>query len=285
MADDIIRSFLHKMDEEPDEAMHRLVLADWLDEHDQPHRAELIRLHTEMARLKRRDPSRAALAEREEQLCTEHRSAFLGSLEQLPPTWQIDIGTYGQLAGNVKVEHLPWVHQEAQEGVWLRRLRVHGRMDVAAILAPLASPNLASLTQLVLFNNGLGDAGARTLAQAPLLARLTALSLRCNEIGSAGLAALASSPYLTRLTHLDLDGNDIGPEGVLALVGSSHLGRLRSLSLAFNPIGDAGARALASSKKLSSLKELVLGGFPRFTQQTDQALRQRFGAGLDLGGR
>jgi uncharacterized protein (TIGR02996 family) len=285
MADDIIRSFLHKMDEEPDEDMHRLVLADWLDEHDQPHRAELIRLHTERDRLKRKDSRRAALAEREEQLCTEHRSAFLGGLDQLPPMWQIDIGTYGQLAGNVKVEHLPWVHQEAQEWVWLRRLRVHGRMDVAAILAPLASPNLANLTQLVLFNNGLGDAGTRTLALAPLLARLTALTLCCNEIGSAGLAALASSPHLARLTHLDLDGNNIGSEGVQALACSSCLGRLRSLNLAFNPIADAAALALASSRKLSSLRELVLGSFLCFAPKTEHALRKRFGTGLDLGGR
>jgi uncharacterized protein (TIGR02996 family) len=36
---------------EPDEDLHRLALADWLDEHDQPERAEFIRVQCELAKL------------------------------------------------------------------------------------------------------------------------------------------------------------------------------------------------------------------------------------------
>jgi uncharacterized protein (TIGR02996 family) len=59
----------------PDDDAPRLVYADWLDEHDQPERAEFIRVQCELAR--RDDP---ALRRREVELLAKHHDALAGPL-------------------------------------------------------------------------------------------------------------------------------------------------------------------------------------------------------------
>jgi uncharacterized protein (TIGR02996 family) len=53
---------------EPEDDTARLVLADYLEENDQPDRAALIRVQCELARLPKKDAGRKALAAREKQL-------------------------------------------------------------------------------------------------------------------------------------------------------------------------------------------------------------------------
>ena len=73
-------AFLRAIRAAPDDDAPRLALADWLDEHDQPERAEFVRVQVEL------DPTRDQLAlprvrelrAREAELLAEHRAAWLG---------------------------------------------------------------------------------------------------------------------------------------------------------------------------------------------------------------
>ena len=76
-------AFLRAICEEPDEDAHRLVYADWLDEHDQPERAEFIRVQCALAKIDTDDPRRPELAAREKALIDEHKRAWIGEL----PEW------------------------------------------------------------------------------------------------------------------------------------------------------------------------------------------------------
>jgi len=60
----LLRAFIA----DPADDTVRLAYADWLDEHDEPERAEFIRVQIELARLPTDDPRRTALGEREAEL-------------------------------------------------------------------------------------------------------------------------------------------------------------------------------------------------------------------------
>jgi hypothetical protein len=63
---------------------------------------------------------------------------------------------------------------------------------------------LSSLEVLELWNNGIEPAGVEALAGSAHLATLRQLRLGCNSVGDRGAKALLSSPYLNHLTFLDL---------------------------------------------------------------------------------
>lgn len=79
--------FLRAITEEPDDYAHRLVFADWLEEHSEPgseehERAEFIRLQIQLPQLAKNHPQRPALCERERELRKRFRvqdKARLGS--------------------------------------------------------------------------------------------------------------------------------------------------------------------------------------------------------------
>src|SRR4051794_1321406 len=61
-------SFLAAIIDCPEDDTHRLVYADWLDDHGQPERAEFIRLQCRLACLSEEDPQREQLEKREREL-------------------------------------------------------------------------------------------------------------------------------------------------------------------------------------------------------------------------
>eukprot|EP00191_Tetraselmis_sp_GSL018_P010024 CAMPEP_0177617222 /NCGR_PEP_ID=MMETSP0419_2-20121207/24730_1 /TAXON_ID=582737 /ORGANISM="Tetraselmis sp., Strain GSL018" /LENGTH=94 /DNA_ID=CAMNT_0019115645 /DNA_START=504 /DNA_END=784 /DNA_ORIENTATION=+ len=79
--------------------------------------------------------------------------------------------------------------------------------------------NDPTLTQLEFTSyNGIGDEGAKVLAEALNNGALTELSLRGNGIGDEGAKALAAALWQNpALTELRLWGNIIGDEGAKAL--------------------------------------------------------------------
>src|SRR5437763_11909659 len=81
MTDDEI-AFLRLILADPDADGPRLVLADWLDEHGQPDRAEFVRLQCAAARGDSAALTPAARA-RMDELETAHRAAWLGPLARV----------------------------------------------------------------------------------------------------------------------------------------------------------------------------------------------------------
>ena len=70
--------FLRAIIADPADDLPRLVYADWLDENNDPARAEFIRVQCELAGLPEDDPRRPGLEDREHVLLEEHEAAWLG---------------------------------------------------------------------------------------------------------------------------------------------------------------------------------------------------------------
>src|SRR5262245_2518774 len=73
-------AILREICENPDDDAPRLVYADWLDEHGQPDRAELIRVQCEEAPLAHDDPRAAKLEKRAMAILDEHSSEWVSKL-------------------------------------------------------------------------------------------------------------------------------------------------------------------------------------------------------------
>jgi uncharacterized protein (TIGR02996 family) len=77
------QAFLQDILAHPGDDAPRLIYADWLDEHDQPDRAEFIRTQIELARPQPPGRQRAVLESRERALLRQHRRAWTRHL----PRW------------------------------------------------------------------------------------------------------------------------------------------------------------------------------------------------------
>src|SRR3954466_3476753 len=75
-------AFLRAILDHPDDDLPRLVYADWLDEHGDPGRAEVIRVQGERARLPEDDPRRADLEDREAALLLAHEERWRQELPE-----------------------------------------------------------------------------------------------------------------------------------------------------------------------------------------------------------
>src|SRR3954454_17897246 len=81
-ADQTRAGFLAAICRSPDDDAPRLVLADWLEEHGDPERAEFIRIQCLLARLlsPAERPQRGPLLRREAHLVTQHGGGWPGPL-------------------------------------------------------------------------------------------------------------------------------------------------------------------------------------------------------------
>jgi uncharacterized protein (TIGR02996 family) len=277
--------------EAPDDDAPRLVLADYLMDHDDPalaDRGDFLRVQCLLARLAPRDRARQPLLAREEELLERHRTAWLGGAGAAPPGCAFRRGlihveppqaTFNQLLAWAATPVGAWLEalvlssagteavQQLAGAAWLERLTslaVHrgswpslGAGDGAA-LALAASPHARHLARLDLRDANLGPAGVRALSRGSHLGRLRALRLARNRVGDEGARALASTSCLTGLEHLDLARAEVGAAGVRALAASPQLAGLRRLSLAGCVLGREGAAHLAGASAFPRLSSLDL---------------------------
>jgi hypothetical protein len=127
------------------------------------------------------------------------------------------------------------------------------RRSLTALRSSVRLSRVAPLRELYLFYNGIGNDGARALADAlrHTAAPLRELHLASNNIGDDGARALADALRHTAapLTRLNLSCNGIGDDGARALADALRhtAAPLRELVLSYNHIGPDGAAALVSS--------------------------------------
>jgi uncharacterized protein (TIGR02996 family) len=256
----------------------RLVYADFLDESDDPAdraRGELIRVQCALARLSEDHPRRGELSYREGELLQHYQHAWADHLRGLADGYEFRRG----LLDAVSVSAATFLARgdELFRRAPVRRVRL---LDAARHVAKLADcPFLASVRELDLCGNDLGNGGVNVLLRSPYLTRLQDLDLSFNglcdggvqllarsaavprlralalsdngRIGAAGVAALADSPHLAGLRALDVSGNDVTDAGIRAVTGSRFLTRLHTFRVHNNRIGDAGVAELASSALLA----------------------------------
>jgi uncharacterized protein (TIGR02996 family) len=266
-------AFLADICEHPDEDAPRLVYADWLDEHGQSERAELIRVQCSLARLRYDDDRVSDLQAREYRLLSRYLPAWRegyryakfrrGFIEQLDfcgpgsfvkdvpdlfrshPVRDVEIGSQEAPGWGRLVAGCP--HLSRVETLRLTERRSHVT-DFSDFLAILSSPHLTNLRALDASGGHeygddgllelLGSPGRTTRGRSdngllPSLRRLRRLSLNEMRLTDRGVRALAESPLAGTLTHIDLSRN----EGITA----------------------DGIRAMIDSPLWSRLEELNLG--------------------------
>jgi uncharacterized protein (TIGR02996 family) len=175
--------FLQDIVESPDDDTPRLVYADWLDDHDQPERAEFIRVQCELARMVVFNERRRALLARQHLLIAEHGSAWLRAEWPKAANTEVNATTF-------------------QRG-FVAELSLHGRgLGDAGLRALARTSRLRLVAGLDLRDNKINASGLRALAASPFVAGLTFLDLRENRFQRDSLYVLAASPHLERLREL-----------------------------------------------------------------------------------
>jgi uncharacterized protein (TIGR02996 family) len=278
-------AFLQAIIEAPDDDTPRLVYADWLDEHGQDERAELVRVQCELARLAEGDRLRPELAAREWKLLTEHGKEWAQPLREAVSSWELRRGLVeavtisGDAGAGRFIRLAPTLFRLAP----IRHLCFRPETMFRRVPAGLTDMTVAEF-------HAVGHDCLRELTRLTELLRVRTLDLSDNELDYRSALVLADAPNLAGLKSLDLGTNCVSDSGARALANSPHLKGLETLNLSGGEdrqadwsvigvtrpnIGDAGAIALASSPYLDGLKRLLLYE-NRLSEEAQQALRARF---------
>lgn len=271
-------ALLDAVKDNPDDDTPRLVLADWLDEQDNPldaERAAFIRkniadFHSRSGSYFRTDEG-DALAQR-----------WLGPILSLGPA-NFARGLpllYIEGPRLLKSDTPALLTSEAFAFVQFVELTAAGgtRMEAIAKLPELRFIPGLSLNPF----NSLGVHYATKFFESPNLTGLRHISFRGIDPGAAGIQALAANPALSRLRKLWLFHNKLVDKAVAALATAKHLTNLTHLDLHDNNIGDKGAAALATSKLFPKLSVLDMRENPRLTADGKKLLRDTFGDRVKL---
>lgn len=221
--------------ESPHDDTHRLVYADWLEDHGQADRAEFIRVQLRLAALGEYDDERDDLEVRERELLARHEKAWVGELPPEVCGWQFRRGFVDELTMPARAFVRDWRMMFARHPLTNVRF-VDGDDDFPA--ADLAvCPGLERLSGLRLRDCNLDemDRGVKALLQSPLLHNLRRLDLAENGMCYVAGEYLANNPALTGLEELDFSGGGLDePDSENALAcftGSKVLTSLKRLRM------------------------------------------------------
>jgi hypothetical protein len=154
-------------------------MADWLDEHDQPARAEFVRVQVELARGVADRARRRALELRQSQLLFAHDAEWVAPLAKVLGLREGEWGGWVFRRGFVEYFHLP-----------------------AAVVNKYGA-RLAELTPVrELFLRPCNSANVVALCRRPWLASVTHLYLEGDRLTTAAVEAMLNCPYLTNLRVL-----------------------------------------------------------------------------------
>jgi uncharacterized protein (TIGR02996 family) len=269
--------FLADLRDNPNDEATRLIYADWLDEHDQPAQAELIRVQLDCERLEPDGPAWGKAVWRALEILAERQEAWVGRLRSIARGWLFVRGLIDEVEIDAAAfaEHAEEVLRVAPAAGF--RVHVDGRPGVQTLVG---CRRLRQVRRLALLGGHLGGTTARLLAESPNVTNLKVLSLRGLSLGQPGVQALALSRYLKNLEALDLTENNLAGSAVPILASSTNLPRLRRLVLANNLLQDSDARALARSPELRELQELDLSDNALTREGVEALHRSPLGARL-----
>lgn len=263
-------ALLRAIAESPADDAPRLVLADWLAEHDRPHWAEAVREQVCLAR--RNAPTHPFESGGRGFSFAAYQPPDPEALRAemaYPVVWEVP-GLERGLVANVTLSAAEFL--EAGE-----RLAAWGPMpcvrltDVLASLDELAAcPALHAVSALDLADNQLTDDALFVLLRSARLFRLRELNLGSAEFGSgaeernrltaAGMDFLTSNQWLPGLKRLRLRGNAIGDAGLVALSRGRMLRRLAALDLEWCGVTGDGFAPWAEAVPFPQLEYLALFG-------------------------
>jgi uncharacterized protein (TIGR02996 family) len=246
-------ALLNAIAEHPEEDTPRLMYADWLEENDQPERADFVRNQIELDRLHLDDPARRPLVVKNLHYLTHFVPQWKA---ELPPLPGIEWGDFNR-----------GLIEEVQAA---GRLRTGQRSPVVAHAGEIFAVPGIHILRLRWLDQ------PEALAPVPELIRLRALRLVAGRADAGALRVLLASRHLGKLTILDLHGN-FADDDTAADIADGRFPELTELWLGNNRAGARGARALIDSPHLGKLRLLDLSGNQVRHLATRDALRQRFG--------
>lgn len=255
-ADDLLEAVIAQ----PDDDGPRLVMADWYEEHDEPERAEFIRVQIELANRDEYDPQFAALTNRENEL-----------IREFGPQWKIPDLKCRQEFRRGFVEYI-WLRgdrllvdsERIDAARTVCRLRVSGVDQRMSDLTKL--PWIHRIRELDLSNNSLVRFLLPDFLEDINTANLQTLVMRNVRMWTEELETLLHHPGFPALTRLDVSGNPLGDEGLALMSQSPSLATLRELIFRSNGLDESesvhtsGMEALARSPVLNQLHTLDLIG-------------------------
>jgi uncharacterized protein (TIGR02996 family) len=240
------QSFLADILSNPGDDTPRLVYADWLTDHGDEPRAELIRVQCRAERLPPGDPERQKLEAQAKELLDAHLDEWVGPLKP-------HLGGLTPFARGFPrfvFFHSPsrFISKPVQAMVaeWFPRAGVmsvgisapSGTADPGRFFPAVAAcPAFACLHTLRLSRLRPGDAGLKLLGKSAQFANLRELEIIHPYCSGKGVRHLAESPHLLKLTSLTLDGVTCGPTpiydsaAIAPLLDGEHLPHLRRLRL------------------------------------------------------
>jgi uncharacterized protein (TIGR02996 family) len=248
-------AFEEAIREEPDEAAHRLIYADWLQDHDDSHlaaRGEFIRLQCERERLPWDHPRQLDLRSREHALLERFGSLWAASIKDLVLSYEFRRG----FVEKVRLDAADYLRHASHLFHQGPIVEVELLVRAGNLAALFASPYLDRVTSLDLYCSGADLAQLLNMFQTSALGGLTGLRVRA--LHSPGMNALAEGPPFPRLATLDLAANPVGTEGIEVLAYSDRLPALRTLLINTCQLTTAGVETLAASPLLEQLIALNL---------------------------
>jgi uncharacterized protein (TIGR02996 family) len=256
-----VQAFLEDAKDNPEDDTPRLVLADWLEDHGDPDRAQFIRVQCRLARLPEDDPEWSSLADQESELSQRCHGAWLAEIG-IPPYEQRDYQRFrrglltdgGPVAGLLRRAK----RLDPSRRAWVDGVSLFQQHDREGILRLLRSPWGEGLNTLELSFSRLGDEGVEVLANEAAVKRLHTLKLCGVGLTAAGVAALAHSQRFERLRCLELTSENLGRAMVGNLAQGALPEQLTALSLAHNRLGHGGILPLTSSPRFARLTRLDL---------------------------
>ena len=239
---------------EPHDDTPRLAYADWLQEHDQPERAEFIRAQCAVAPLDEWDERYPALEKRQAALLKKFGAAWRKGLPRpvadepfrrgflAPAQRRATTTKFGRLSAAALAPAPAWDYY------------LDGTAD--ALLTLAASPNLLRLEKLRLWYPTTPET-ADALLRSPHLRNVAWLSLGRCDGWAARIAALAENDRAASLTELDID-EGLTDAAAAVVAGSPAFAKLRGFSAYRHKLTADGVRAIFASPHLSGLTELEL---------------------------
>ncbi len=266
----------------------RLVYADWLEENDDPERAEFIRLEVALANnadtqgeLPAVDIAR--MEARKNELLARNEAQWLQPLRELGVEGRIH-GEFTRgyvekicISAATFVEHgdkllratpVTQLYLSAPGAVG-RRLadcphlaRIHSldlsdepSLSRTDLVAFLESPHTANLRSLSLWDKSTNDEDVAALATASKVPALDAFTFSATKITGATLPALLSR--MRQLERFSLDAvSTFDPNHLADMLAVLNPGTLKTLSFWHSPIRTVGIRALAETPGLTGLEDL-----------------------------
>jgi len=205
--------FLRALLAQPDDDTLRLAFADWLDENEDPARAEFIRVQIELARGVEELKRKHSLEQRQAELLTEHERVWTRPLLEALDGQEEEAGgwAFPRAANNTRSPEFSW------GGCVFRR----GFAEYFHVPAPVINRNGEKLARLTpvreLYLSPCKSVNIVWLCKKPWLKTLTALTVRGGRLDESGQS--------------DPQGDYFNADAIRALIDSSHLSNPKVLDV------------------------------------------------------